>query len=50
MMQLLSKWGIQGFIDHCEKVTAFYKARRDACERIARKHLGGTYVCFSLIG
>jgi len=26
-------------------VSAFYKSRRQACERIARKHLGGTWLC-----
>jgi DNA-binding transcriptional MocR family regulator len=33
--------GIHGFIDHCERVAAFYAKRRDKFEAIARKHLDG---------
>ncbi|KAH8081806.1 pyridoxal phosphate-dependent transferase [Filobasidium floriforme] len=40
-LRLLRYWGIQGFIDHCERVAAFYAKRRDKFEAIARKHLDG---------
>lgn len=37
----LSRWGIEGFLAHCKGVAATYRARRDAFERVARKHLDG---------
>ncbi|KAF8190976.1 pyridoxal phosphate-dependent transferase [Mycena galopus ATCC 62051] len=37
---LLSRWGPDGFLAHCAGVAAFYRTRRDAFERVARKHLG----------
>jgi tryptophan aminotransferase len=33
--------GIEGFIDHGERVAAFYASRRDKFEAIAKKHLDG---------
>ncbi|KAF7341513.1 Aminotran-1-2 domain-containing protein [Mycena venus] len=38
---LLSRWGPDGFLAHCTGVAAFYRTRRDAFERVARKHLTG---------
>ncbi|KAJ7844932.1 pyridoxal phosphate-dependent transferase [Mycena olivaceomarginata] len=38
---LLSRWGPEGFLAHCAGVAAFYRARRDVFERVARKHLSG---------
>ncbi|KAJ7241335.1 pyridoxal phosphate-dependent transferase [Mycena haematopus] len=38
---LLSRWGPEGFLAHCKRVAAFYRTRRDAFERVARKHLTG---------
>ncbi|KAJ6562077.1 pyridoxal phosphate-dependent transferase [Mycena capillaripes] len=38
---LLSRWGPAGFLEHCAGVAAFYRARRDAFERVARTHLTG---------
>ncbi|KAJ6496410.1 pyridoxal phosphate-dependent transferase [Mycena sanguinolenta] len=38
---LLSRWGPDGFLAHCAGVAAFYRTRRDAFERVARKHLSG---------
>ncbi|KAJ7150604.1 pyridoxal phosphate-dependent transferase [Mycena filopes] len=37
---LLARWGPDGFLAHCAGVAAFYRARRDMFERVARKHLG----------
>ncbi|KAF7290680.1 Aminotran-1-2 domain-containing protein [Mycena indigotica] len=36
---LLSRWGPQGFLDHCKQVASLYEVRRDAFERLARKYL-----------
>jgi tryptophan aminotransferase len=38
---LLSRWGPDGFLAHCAEIAAFYHARRDVFERVARKHLTG---------
>ncbi|KAJ7930941.1 pyridoxal phosphate-dependent transferase [Mycena leptocephala] len=38
---LLSRWGPDGFLTHCADIADFYRARRDAFERVARKHLTG---------
>lgn len=40
-LRLLRHWGVQGFIEHGERVAAFYAKRRDQFESIARKHLDG---------
>ncbi|XP_060576055.1 kynurenine/alpha-aminoadipate aminotransferase, mitochondrial-like [Ruditapes philippinarum] len=39
--ELFRKWGVDGYIKHCEEVNDFYSKRRIVCERIARKHLNG---------
>ncbi|KAF7329111.1 Aminotran-1-2 domain-containing protein [Mycena kentingensis (nom. inval.)] len=36
---LLSRWGPEGFLRHCERVAALYRAKRDAFETLARKYL-----------
>jgi hypothetical protein len=41
--ELFRKWGVDGYIKHCEEVNDFYSKRRIVCERIARKHLNGSY-------
>ncbi|KAJ7465366.1 pyridoxal phosphate-dependent transferase [Mycena galericulata] len=38
---LLSRWGPDGFKAHCAGVADVYRARRDAFELVARKHLTG---------
>ncbi|KAJ7627155.1 pyridoxal phosphate-dependent transferase [Roridomyces roridus] len=38
---ILSRWGPDGFLAHCKGVAATYRARRDAFEGVARKHLEG---------
>ncbi|KAJ7701228.1 pyridoxal phosphate-dependent transferase [Mycena rosella] len=38
---LLSRWGPAGFLEHCAAVADVYRIRRDAFERVARKHLAG---------
>lgn len=52
MLALLSKWGLQGFYEHTERVAAFYKDKRDMFERAAHKHLDGlaTWVSSSVPG
>lgn len=41
MYQLLKYWGVQGFVEHGQRVAAFYAARRDKFEALAHKHLDG---------
>lgn len=38
---LLKQWGTAGFLEHCGRVSAFYKAKRDMFEAAARRHLQG---------
>ncbi|KAM0755517.1 PLP-dependent transferase [Meredithblackwellia eburnea MCA 4105] len=38
---LLARWGHDGFLAHCHRVAAFYKAKRDMFEAKAHKHLDG---------
>ena len=38
---LLEKWGIQGFLDHVDRVSEFYKSKKDAFIQSAEKHLTG---------
>lgn len=39
---LFDHWnGITGFLEHCEKVTDFYKGQRDCFIKAAKKHLDG---------
>ncbi len=42
-MELLSQWGIAGFMDHVSKVEEFYKDRRDKMQLAAEKHLTGNF-------
>ncbi|KAF8072229.1 PLP-dependent transferase [Lyophyllum atratum] len=41
VFKLLDSWGYEGFIKHTEKVSAFYRARRDVFERAIQMHLSG---------
>lgn len=41
MLQTLEKWGHDGFLDHTEKITDFYKQRREQCLKAIEKHLTG---------
>lgn len=41
MYQLLKYWGVKGFVEHGQRVAAFYAARRDKFEALAHKHLDG---------
>jgi DNA-binding transcriptional MocR family regulator len=43
VMELLSQWGITGFMDHVSKVEEFYKDRRDKMQLAAEKHLTGNF-------
>ncbi|GJE89936.1 PLP-dependent aminotransferase family protein [Phanerochaete sordida] len=38
---VLGAWGYDGFRAHTERVSAFYRAKRDVFERAMRKHLAG---------
>ena len=40
-MELLSQWGISGFMEHVAKVEEFYRGRRDRMQQAAEKHLTG---------
>jgi hypothetical protein len=48
VMELLSQWGITGFMDHVSKVEEFYKDRRDKMQLAAEKHLTGNFCPLSL--
>ncbi|KAF5374497.1 hypothetical protein D9615_009113 [Tricholomella constricta] len=41
VFKLLDAWGYEGFRAHTEKVSAFYRARRDVFERAMQAHLAG---------
>ena len=41
MVKLLNKWDIDGFLQHCKKVTSFYRNQRDMCVEAVNKHLSG---------
>lgn len=41
MIVLLNKWGLDGFLAHCQRVAAFYKEKRDMFEKVAHKYLDG---------
>ena len=47
-MELLSQWGISGFMDHVSKVEEFYKGRRDKMQQAAEKHLSGNPFVFNM--
>jgi len=38
---MLESWGHEGFKTHCERVSEFYKARRDVFENAMKRHLSG---------
>lgn len=40
-LKLLSSWGHEGLVAHCNRVAAFYKAKRDMFEVVAQRHLKG---------
>ncbi len=39
--KLLEQWGLDGFLDHTEKVSDFYEQRRDVMLAAAKEHLTG---------
>ncbi|KAF8630898.1 hypothetical protein AX17_005256 [Amanita inopinata Kibby_2008] len=39
--KLLSTWGMSGFFTHCERVSEFYRVRRDSFEDCLRRHMTG---------
>ena len=39
--ELFRKWGVDGYIKHCEEVYKFYSKRRIICENLAKKYLDG---------
>lgn len=39
--KLLDSWGFDGFKAHTERVSEFYRAKRDVFERAMHTHLGG---------
>ncbi|CAH1776805.1 unnamed protein product [Owenia fusiformis] len=41
VLELLKRWQIEGFLQHTEKVTAFYKEQKDCLIAAANKHLKG---------
>jgi len=41
LLNLLQRWGIEGFIGHTDKVSAFYLQRRDVFQAALEKHLTG---------
>ncbi|KAM3939169.1 kynurenine/alpha-aminoadipate aminotransferase, mitochondrial isoform 2-T2 [Leptodactylus fuscus] len=41
ILQLLQKWGIEGFLEHIESVIQFYRSQRDAMLTSANKWLTG---------
>jgi tryptophan aminotransferase len=41
VFKLLEHWGLEGFKAHCERVSAFYTAKRDVFEQAMKKHLDG---------
>lgn len=43
VMELLSSWGIEGFLHHVNKIEKFYKGRRDNMIAAADKHLNGNF-------
>lgn len=40
-ISILTRWGHSGFFAHSERVSAFYKQKRDVFEAALRKHLTG---------
>ena len=40
-LSLFQLWGVEGFLAHTGKISAFYKGRRDMFERALQKHLVG---------
>ena len=44
MYQVLNQWGYEGFFKHVDKVTEFYRERKDQCMKAAEKHLTGSIV------
>ena len=41
ILKLLQSWGYDGFQKHTERVSAFYRTKRDIFERAMRAHLSG---------
>lgn len=40
-LSILESWSLPGFLRHCDRVSLFYKERRDRFEATARRILGG---------
>ncbi len=49
VMELLSQWGIFGFMDHVAKVEEFYGGRRNRMQQAAEKHLTGKSIVFTFV-
>ena len=43
-MLVLDHWKYDGFEQHVEKVSDFYRARKDQCLAAVEKHMTGTYI------
>ena len=41
LIELLRKWGHEGYLKHCEWVGQIYAKKRDVCIELAKKHLDG---------
>ncbi|KAL3868764.1 hypothetical protein ACJMK2_041529 [Sinanodonta woodiana] len=41
LLQILQGWGYEGFKQHADKVTEFYRERKNHCVAAAKKHLTG---------
>ena len=41
LLELLRKWGHDGYLKHCEWVGQHYAKKRDLCIELAKKHLDG---------
>ena len=49
VLELLKRWGHEGFFNHVDNIEAFYQERRDAMVTAAEKHLtGNNKACNSL--
>ena len=39
--KLFEKWGIEGLLEHCDRVSAFYRSQKEMFEGILKQHLTG---------
>jgi tryptophan aminotransferase len=40
-LAVLTRWGYDGFLKHAERVSEFYKRRRDVFQTAMHRHLSG---------